>query len=143
MSFIRELDAGWVAPHRIPTKEEREAFYSSRIWFAIRDNAQKRDLYQCRICEKERAVDGHHLTYENWGGHEDPKDILSLCRKCHGKVHGKIEDPGGHAKEREMMEHLFNQHISGVSLSGAFCGCDRCFYFWKQHEIYNLGAFMV
>lgn len=138
MSFIPEPPA-----RRVPSLREREEFYQSRTWDKIRENARRRDFYICRICENKNSLDGHHLAYERWGGEEEPRDILSLCRDCHGKVHGKIKDPGGHAKEREMMEHLFNQHISGVSLSGAFCGCDRCFYFWKQHKIYNLGAFGV
>ena len=143
MSFIHELDEGWVEHKAIPSKEDRDAFYQSRTWHAIRENARRRDIYKCRICESKNAVDGHHLTYENWGGNEKPKDILSLCRECHGKVHEKIEDPSGKAKDRELVEASFNEHLSNLDLTGGHCGCDRCFYFWREHKDLNLGTFGV
>lgn len=142
MSFIHELDDGWVAAHdrRYPTAKEKEEFYQSRRWQEIKENAQKRDFYKCRICEKNVALDGHHLTYERWGKDEEPRDILSLCRECHGKVHGKIKDPNDEAKEKEILEKDFNNHLAEV---GFKCGCERCFYFWRKHQEFDYGFFVV
>ena len=138
MSFIHE-------PHtrRAPTAQEREEFYQSRTWHAIRENARRRDFYMCRICEKNRAVDGHHLTYARWGREEEPRDILSLCRDCHGKIHEKKEDLNDEAKNREAIEADFNEHLSDLDLTGGHCGCDRCFYFWREHKGLNLATFRV
>ena len=143
MSFIHEFDAGWVQHKPIPSKEDRNAFYQSRTWHAIRENARRRDFYMCRICERNRAVDGHHLTYARWGGEEEPRDILSLCRDCHGKIHEKKEDPNDEAKNREAIEADFNEHLYEMDLSGCLCGCLRCFHFWREHKRINLGAFGV
>lgn len=139
MSFIPKPPA-----RRAPTAQEREEFYRSRKWDKIRENARRRDFYMCRICERNRAVDGHHLTYERWGGEEEPRDILSLCQDCHGKIHEKKEDPNDEAKNRAAIEAEFNEHLYEMDLSGClFCGCLRCFHFWREHKRINLGAFGV
>ena len=143
MSFIHELDEGWVEQKSIPSKEDRNAFYQSRTWHAIRENARRRDFYKCRICKLAYVVDVHHLTYERWGGGEFPRDVLSLCRVCHGKVHGKIEDPKGRAKEAEAIESAFNEHLSDLDLTCGPCECERCLYFWREHRELNIGAFEV
>ncbi len=44
-----------------------------------------RDAHRCRKCGK-RAVEVHHLTYDNVG-HEQLKDLLSLCKECHKNEH--------------------------------------------------------
>ena len=145
MSFIPELDEGWVeaSARRAPSPREREEFYQSRTWDKIRENARRRDFYICRICENKNALDGHHLTYERWGGGEEPRDILSLCRDCHGKIHEKKSDPNGEAKEKEAIEADFNEHLWEMDLMGGLCTCERCFYFWREHKRLNLGAFGV
>lgn len=138
MSFIPEPPA-----RRAPSPREREEFYQSRTWYKIRENARRRDFFICRICENKNALDGHHLTYERWGGGEEPRDILSLCRDCHDKIHEKIEDPNEEAKEKAARAADFNEHLWEMDLRGVFCGCQRCFYFWREHKRLNLGAFEV
>lgn len=132
-------------PHtrRFPTAKEREEFYQSRTWYDIKENARKRDFYMCRICENNSALDGHHLTYERWGGQEQPRDILSLCRDCHNKIHEKKEDLNDEAKIREAIEADFNQHLYEQDLRQCLACCHRCFYFWQEHKKINLGAFNI
>jgi hypothetical protein len=44
------------------------------------------------MCSSHAAtLDGHHNTYENYGN-ERPQDLVVLCRSCHQKFHGVVED---------------------------------------------------
>ncbi len=40
----------------------------------------------CRCCNAKTSLDLHHTTYKHLG-HEWLKDIIPLCRECHGLTH--------------------------------------------------------
>lgn len=76
------------------------AFYSSAEWAQARDAALTRDMHLCQHClaagEITPAVMVHHiteLTPANINDPEiatDPRNLVSLCDRCHKKVHGWI-----------------------------------------------------
>ena len=43
----------------------------------------------CEDCGCHRALQVHHLTYDRYG-HEEPTDVLLLCRECHERRHGRL-----------------------------------------------------
>ena len=63
----------------------------SEKWRQLRRMAIKRDEHKCFICDNEKNLEVHHCVY--------PKDIfktklycvITLCRKCHLKIHRKVE----------------------------------------------------
>jgi hypothetical protein len=62
---------------------------SSKRWDKKRKARLKRDGYMCQKCgEKNKPLDVHHVTYDRFGK-ERIGDLISLCRKCHDKEHGK------------------------------------------------------
>ena len=61
-----------------------QEYIYSPIWF------DKRDCFLeffnvCQICEKE-PNQVHHLHYKTLGN-EKQKDLMSVCFKCHKKIH--------------------------------------------------------
>ncbi len=73
---------------------DKDEFYSSGKWKAKQKKILRRDGYQCQICKRygrltEAELVHHIIEYE-----DDPSlglvdsNLVSLCRKCHNKVHG-------------------------------------------------------
>lgn len=49
--------------------------------------ARKRDDYKCQFCWSEKNIEVHHLDRNR--KNNDPKNMLTLCRKCHREFHQK------------------------------------------------------
>ena len=60
----------------------------SEYWKNIRQLVLDRDKGICQSCKTEKAKDVHHLTYKNLGN-ETIDELISYCRACHEKAHGK------------------------------------------------------
>ena len=53
----------------------------------LKRSIRERDKYRCKICgeeQGERALDIHHIDYKKENC--DPKNLISLCMKCHRKT---------------------------------------------------------
>ena len=49
-----------------------------------------RDGYLCQNCKgksKDKRLDVHHIIFSNNGGSDEEKNLLTLCRECHYKLH--------------------------------------------------------
>lgn len=57
-------------------------------WKGVREYALLRAGYRCQLCNSEASLDVHHRTYQGKGS-EDYRDVIALCRDCHGKFHNK------------------------------------------------------
>lgn len=66
--------------------EYREEYLKTDEWRAKSRLILERDK-TCRICEKSKASDSHHLTYENLPFEDLDNDIIGVCRACHNKIH--------------------------------------------------------
>ena len=81
-------------------KDFSRAFYASADWERARDAALTRDAHLCQHClqqgEITPAVMVHHiieLTPANISDPSiatDPSNLVSLCDRCHKKVHHQI-----------------------------------------------------
>lgn len=81
-------------------KDFSYAFYHSDEWHQAREAALVRDCHLCQHCMERGdivpAVMVHHiieLTPANIGDPDiatNPKNLVSLCDRCHKKVHGWI-----------------------------------------------------
>jgi 5-methylcytosine-specific restriction endonuclease McrA len=61
-------------------------------WQQRRVQALTRAEYKCQMCPaRDTTLDVHHNNYERYGN-ESPQDLVVLCRACHQKVHGIVED---------------------------------------------------
>jgi len=63
------------------------AYIASDDWRIMRLSILRRSNGVCERCNVKKAKDVHHLTYDRLG-HEDPADLLAVCRECHDELHG-------------------------------------------------------
>ena len=84
------IDTTW-ATHKNPKMDKGtySAYLHSSHWKRTRGQALQRAGYKCQACSsKDQILDVHHNSYDRLG-HEDPSDLIVLCRSCHTKVHDK------------------------------------------------------
>lgn len=61
--------------------------------YEVRERVRRRDDHACRVCgaaggphgDAELHVD--HVVPRKWGGPNDPANLRTLCRRCHGVRH--------------------------------------------------------
>lgn len=67
----------------------RDKYYESAQWKYLAAISKKRTKGYCGLCPNP-AVLVHHLSRENWK-HEDIRDLIPLCWKCHDRLHDDEE----------------------------------------------------
>lgn len=65
--------------------------YSIAFNRSLKDAIRKRDNFICQICNQasklsKRTLCVHHIDYDK--NNCNPKNLISLCRPCHGKTNG-------------------------------------------------------
>ena len=60
-------------------------YLQSPQWQDKRQRVLQRDRHQCRACERSRATQVHHLTYEHVGN-EPLFDLVAVCKSCHDSL---------------------------------------------------------
>ena len=53
---------------------------------------RKRDYETCQVCGSKLQPEGHHVFDYQYGGSHSVNNIITLCKKCHNKVHRGIID---------------------------------------------------
>ena len=84
--------------YRMTTKE----FYKLGKWINKRLRILRRDEYSCQECKRygksEEASHVHHIIPLDWClvfdliKAMDNKNLISLCKKCHDKMHDRTND---------------------------------------------------
>jgi hypothetical protein len=65
------------------TGVDYHGYILSPAWRLKRAARLKRDGGRCVVCG-DRAANVHHLTYERLGDEDVRRDLVSVCRRCHG-----------------------------------------------------------
>jgi len=66
----------------------RLVYLRTAHWQRVRKNALALAQYRCQHCGAHKPLDIHHVNYKNlW--HEEPVDVIALCRSCHQAQHAK------------------------------------------------------
>lgn len=71
-------------------------FYKSNEWIQLRQEALKRDNYECQLCKAagryHKAENVHHIKEIKAHPHLslNLKNLQCLCIKCHNEVHDRI-----------------------------------------------------
>ncbi len=74
-----------------PRQIEHREYIKTPKWLSLRLKRLKIDSYLCQGCGTDvdtHSADIHHLTYVNFKD-EFLYELLTLCRECHSRVHGK------------------------------------------------------
>ena len=74
--------------------ERYRAVMGSEGWRRRRRQALRRAGRRCQRCGARGPLDVHHLTYARLG-RERPGDLLAVCERCHGALHGRPAGSGG------------------------------------------------
>src|SRR6266550_1414903 len=70
---------------------------------------RQRDSQQCQLCQMTaeqngKELDVHHIDYDK--EHNEPLNLITLCRWCHGKMHGS---PDSRKKWQQQLSTLLSQ----------------------------------
>lgn len=57
------------------------------IDYDIRLKVRARDRNKCRICGAGHKLESHHVISKAHGGSDHIDNLITLCRKCHKKIH--------------------------------------------------------
>jgi 5-methylcytosine-specific restriction endonuclease McrA len=78
---------------KLLTKARKECyatFLETDYWKAVTLMVKKRDGDKCTNCGGTDRLQVHHKTYSNhFSEHLNISDMITLCRICHAKLHGK------------------------------------------------------
>lgn len=64
-----------------------EFYMKTERWKEKRKTRLLLDFFRCSICGTAKNLQVHHVNYENVGNENLEEDLVTLCRKCHAKVH--------------------------------------------------------
>lgn len=73
-------------------------FYKSTKWKVKRERILKRDDYMCKECKRYGKTTGATTVHHIYPLEERPEiklnnnNLISLCSKCHDKMHDRIND---------------------------------------------------
>lgn len=71
-----------------PSLSGKEYQQSNRLSENLRIATLMRDGYQCTQCEKKNTqLDAHHIVWKENLGKDTIKNLITLCKSCHDKVH--------------------------------------------------------
>ena len=91
------------------------SYYDSREWKLLRDSVVNRDRYTCQECgyrkgnKERRQLNVHHVIPRKEGGADHPENLVTLCKRCHGKMEGKRKNP------RNPEDAVFEETINKLS----------------------------
>ncbi len=84
-----EIKRAWEA--RCAEFEKRRKAYAEYLnsdkWKEKRAERLKIDGYRCRLCGTGKNLVIHHVTYVRFGNEDVIQDLITLCKKCHNRVH--------------------------------------------------------
>ena len=75
----------------IDTQQRQQSYQDylrSEQWQQLRRKVLKRDLHICQGCLAQPASEVHHTTYAH-ARREFCFELVSLCRDCHARLHGR------------------------------------------------------
>ena len=92
--WIDDSELSIAIPEQITKEWYRDVYLKSEHWKKKRLEALEYAKNLCQLCNKNKLLNVHHRTYENLG-HEDIKDLITLCGSCHNKFHNDFNPSEG------------------------------------------------
>lgn len=89
------------------TKESYYAYLETSEWRAKRAERIRIDGGICKICGDTNDLQVHHITYDNVRNEDIERDLITLCRKCHKRIHKQADD--NKAKIEENVSDLLDE----------------------------------
>lgn len=94
----------------------------------VKQYVRERDKYTCQICKADTIKKGtglevHHIIPRSHGGSNKPSNLISLCKKCHNKVHSNNND-------NKYFRELQKRKINDTYKDATFMNTSR----WRIYE---------
>jgi hypothetical protein len=127
------IETGTFDPHALKNPEvlKNKDLYQRGINYGFANTKSyvlTRDNYICQHCKgksKDKHLNVHHIIFKSKGGSDDEKNLITLCKTCHDKVHngtielkknGKIKGQLNHATQMnsiriQVMKKILNLKI--------------------------------
>lgn len=96
-----------------------------------------RDSHTCQYCKgksKDHRLEVHHIIFRSNGGSDEAKNLITLCKTCHDKVHAnKIKLNGG--KIKGQLKHATQMNSIRKQLLRLLPDAEETFgYITKEHR---------
>lgn len=106
MGFLVAIGYGVACPKPRPRilDEEAATRKAERAGRQLRAAIRLRDRYRCKCCNVPVFSSGvhplqraavHHVRYRSLGGLTEPNNLVTVCAKCHAKIHAHEIDVTG------------------------------------------------
>lgn len=66
-------------------------YLESEEWKEKRAQRLDIDDNKCKICASEDGLQAHHITYKNVYHEDVHLDLITLCKRCHQRIHQQAE----------------------------------------------------
>lgn len=78
------------------TTDMKAIYYTLPHWHRVKNARESRDSHRCVLCLATHELRCHHVSYVNLFD-EPLEDLLTLCERCHGRVHEdcRLKFPSG------------------------------------------------
>lgn len=73
-------------------KEEYQQYLKSTRWKELSERVKREAEYRCKLCDAGVELHVHHRAYYRVETDKEILDLVCLCKKCHEKHHGVIQD---------------------------------------------------
>ena len=98
-----------------------DEYLANEHWRKVREARLIIDGYQCCECGSAKNLEVHHITYDNLGDEDIERDLITLCRSCHERLH-RYESA---AKQYAAISSAFARSLSRDSQNDA-----TAVFFW-------------
>lgn len=113
-SFLSLKKMDWKPKVYHPKAVESKKFKTTN-WFNTRDYVFNRDGYCCQMCKEslnDLTLSIHHIKPRKKGGTNHPKNLISLCVRCHD-IAEEYE-----MSKRSMLQYWANQRATRPKSNG-------------------------
>jgi 5-methylcytosine-specific restriction endonuclease McrA len=89
-----------------------KAYAKLREHILERDGGNKDIGGNCCLCGRNRSFDVHHVIYRSHGGGDVEENLVTLCRRCHDKAHGKVRSITAQEvriKLQDYLDRIYNE----------------------------------
>ncbi len=87
-----------------------------------------RDKHTCQLCEKgDRELHAHHVIWRRNDGQDVPENMITLCSKCHDKVH---KNPKVDKKVKDLFQGMKKRYVHPTILNSIM----PSFYQWLESQ---------
>lgn len=86
--LLRPSEDGSLWDERGTGEEVKDArFFGTLWWPCVRACIVERDGGRCTMCGAEWPLEVHHVLPRHLGGADSPRNLRTLCRRCHDMAH--------------------------------------------------------